>query len=175
MYVCSFVSSIFARYGPSCHRDGNRWACTASLLLYGPWCDHSPMCSHVGTEIRVLPTSEFWLQHWLRRAILLCVYVVTSAACATGSYGPNCTRPCNCSTDQRCDRDTGRCHCPAGKAGHRCTQGSTTLVHERFIDSITSLRSCALPHWEYTVLASTTCQLTNGCAVYCPQFTIFCV
>jgi len=46
-----------------------------------------------------------------------------TSACAMGSYGPNCTRLCNCAVGQRCDRHTGRCLCAAGKTGPFCAQG----------------------------------------------------
>ncbi|KAL2096027.1 hypothetical protein ACEWY4_008175 [Coilia grayii] len=45
----------------------------------------------------------------------------TDPMCLAGTFGPNCTQVCQCSTlRHQCHHTTGRCTCPPGYYGNRC-------------------------------------------------------
>lgn len=66
---------------------------------------------------------------WFRVIVLSTVHKLTIfffffAACAFGTYGPNCEHQCNCK-GETCDPETGLCQsgCSEGRMGPKCDQG----------------------------------------------------
>lgn len=59
--------------------------------------------------------------------------VLFLAACAFGTYGPNCEHQCNCKGDT-CDPETGLCPsgCSEGRMGPKCDQGMIFLYSNVF-------------------------------------------
>lgn len=43
--------------------------------------------------------------------------------CAPGFFGADCQNACECENDGTCDRQDGKCTCPAGWVGLKCEKG----------------------------------------------------
>lgn len=54
------------------------------------------------------------------------------AECEQGTYGPGCSRTCDCDDEAACDPVTGRCLCSSGKTGVRCDVGEISCLDAGF-------------------------------------------